>query len=108
MVDLEFNLQYMSNAGIKGLNIKDITPYYGKPYPFDFYPESFRNIMTEILKKVKETGDIIAQEAAVVDKDGNELWFHSTLVPVNDDEGRIEYIIVVSVETTKRNIQKRP
>jgi signal transduction histidine kinase len=30
------------------------------------------------------------------------LWFHSTLVPVNDSEGRIEYIIVVSMNTTDR------
>ncbi len=102
MVDLDFNLQYMSRAGIEGLKIDDITQFYGKPYPFDFYPESFRNHMTKSLEKVKETGEIIKQEASVVDTDGNELWFHSTLVPVNDDEGRIEYIIVVSMDTTER------
>ena len=59
MVDLDFNLQYMSTAGIKDLGIDDITKFYGKPYPFDFYPESFRNIMTKNLKKVKETGQVI-------------------------------------------------
>ncbi|MCP5007149.1 MAG: hypothetical protein GY941_24885 [Planctomycetes bacterium] len=36
------------------------------------------------------------------DTDGNELWFHSTLVPVNDDEGRIDYIIIVSNDITER------
>ena len=102
IVDLDFNLQYMSAAGTKGLNIDDITQYYGKPYPFHFYPESFRNLMTNNLKKVKETGEIITQEGSVNDIDGNELWFHSTLVPVNDDEGRIEYIIVTSIEITDR------
>jgi PAS domain S-box-containing protein len=102
IVDLDFNLQYMSTAGIEGLKIDDITQFYGTRYPFDFYPESFRNRMTGSLAKVKETGEIITQEASVVDIEGNELWFHSTLVPVNDDEGRIEYIIVVSVDTTKR------
>ncbi len=30
------------------------------------------------------------------------MWFHSTLVPVNDDDGQIDYIIVVSIETTER------
>ena len=102
IVDLDFNLQYMSEAGIKGLDIEDITPFYGKPYPFDFYPKSFRNTMTRNLERVRETGKIIAQEAAVVDTKGDELWFHSTLVPVNDDEGRIDYIIIVSIDTTKR------
>ena len=77
MVDLDLNLQYMSRAGVEGLHIDDITPYYGKPYPFDFYPQSFRDQMTGNLEKVKETGEIATQEAAVVDVDGNEVWFHS-------------------------------
>ena len=102
IVDLDFNLQYMSAAGIEGLKIDDITQFYGKPYPFDFFPESFRNVMTNSLKKVKETGEIITQEASAADIEGNELWFHSTLVPVNDDEGRIDYIIVVSIDITER------
>ena len=41
IVDLELNLQFMSNAGVQGLGISDITDYYGSPYPFDFYPDSF-------------------------------------------------------------------
>ncbi len=70
--------------------------------PFDFYPESFKKPMTCNLEKVKSTGEVITQEASVVDIDGKELWFHSTLVPVKDDEGRIEYIMVVSLDTTER------
>jgi len=102
MVDLDFNLQYMSSAGVKGLNIDDISQFYGKPYPFDFYPVSFKNLMTMNLEKVKKTGEIIEQEGSVVDINENELWFHSTLVPVNDDEGLIDYIIVVSADITER------
>lgn len=107
IVDLDFNLQFMSAAGIRGLKIDDVTKLYGKPYPFDFYPESFRNVMTSNLEKVKETGEIITQEASVFDIDGSELWFHSTLVPVNDDEGRIDYIIVVSIDTTERQLAEQ-
>jgi len=33
-----FNLQYMSRAGIEALNIKDIDSFYGKTFPLDFYP----------------------------------------------------------------------
>ncbi len=102
IVDLDFNLQYMSRAGIEGLGIDDITEFYGKPYPFDFYLDSFKIPMTENLQRVKETGEIITQEASVVDTEGNELWFHSTIVPVNDDQGQIDYIIVVSNEITER------
>jgi len=102
IVDLDFNLQYMSSAGIQGLGIEDITQYYGKPYPLDFYPESFRNAMTKNLEKVRETGEIITQEKDVVDLEGNKVWFHSTIVPVNDEKGLIEYFMVVSVDTTDR------
>jgi PAS domain S-box-containing protein len=102
ILDLDFNLQYMSQAGIVGLHIEDITEFYGKPYPFHFYPELFRNTMTKNLEKARETGGIIEQEAPVVDLEGKELWFHSTIVPVNDDEGRIEYIMVVSADITER------
>jgi len=102
MVDLDFNLQYMSAAGISGLGVDDITEFYGKPYPFSFYPESFRKLMTKNLEKVRDTSETIEQEGSVVDMNGNELWFHSTLVPVNDDKGQIDYIIIVSNDTTKR------
>ena len=102
ILDLDFNLQYMSASGIRDLQIDDITQHYGKPYPFYFYPESFKNQMTGNLRKAKNTGQIIEQEASVVDINGNELWYHSTIVPVRDDKDQVEYIIVVSIETTKR------
>jgi PAS domain S-box-containing protein len=102
IVDLDLNLQYMSRAGIDALKIDDVSELYGKPYPFYFYPESFRNAMSKNLQKAKETGEVITQEAPVVDVEGGELWFHSTIVPVKNDEGRIEYIIVVSTDTTER------
>ncbi len=102
ILDLDFNLQYMSAAGIKALKIDDVTKLYGKPYPFDFFPGSTKNSMINDLEKVKETGVIITAEAPVADIDGNELWFQATLVPVRDDEGRIDFIIVVSVDINDR------
>ncbi len=102
IVDLDFNLQFMSTAGIEDLKIDDITPYYGKPYPFHFYPESFKTKMTGNMKKAIETGQVITQEAPVVDINGNEIWFHSTIVPAKDDNGQIEYLIIVSLDTTER------
>lgn len=104
MLDLDFNLQYMSSAGIKSLQIDDVTTLYGNPYPFHFYPESFRSRMVQNLEKAVATKEIVTQEASVVDVEGNELWFHSTIVPVEDAEGRIEYIIVVSIDTTDRKL----
>ena len=102
VVDLDFNLRYMSAAGIKALKVEDVTKLYGKPYPFDFFPEAFKNSMTKNLEKVKETCEIITEEAPIADIEGNELWFQATLVPVKDIEGRIDFIIIVSVVINKR------
>ena len=36
IVDLDFNLQFMSASGIRDLKIDNINEFYGKPYPFHF------------------------------------------------------------------------
>ena len=102
IVDPDFNLQYMSTVGIRGLQIDDITQHYGKPYPFYFFPESFRIQTTNNMRKAKEEGIVIEQEASVVDMAGNEVWYHATIVPVNDEEGRFKYFLIVSIDTTER------
>ena len=107
IVDLNFNLQFMSSTGVKGLKIDNITPYYGKPYPFHFYPESFKTKMTGNMIKAKETGEVITQEAPVVDINGNEVWYHSTIVPVKNDSGKTEYLIIVSLDTTERKLAEK-
>jgi len=107
IVDLDFNLQFMSSAGVEALAMDEVTEYYGKPYPFDFYPQSFCDEMSKNLRKARETGDVIEQEAAVVNTDGSEVWFHSTISPVCKVGDRIDYLMVVSIDTTAQNIARR-
>jgi len=100
IVDTEFNLLYMSQAGVIDLNIEDITPYYGSRYPMDFYPDAFISAMTEQMTAVIETGEVRQLEAYVNDIEGSRLYFHSTLVPLRNDEGDIEYLSIASVNIT--------
>ena len=102
ILDIDFNLQYMSQTGIRELQIEDINEFYGKPYPFHFYPDSFKIPMNENLRKAKETGKTITQEAFVNDIKGNKLWYHSTIVPVYNTDNKLDYMMVVSSEITKR------
>ena len=104
IVDTDFNLQFMSEAGWKALKIDNVEDYYGKPFLFDFYPESFMVPMNRNREKVRKTGDVIEQETYVVDTEGNKLWFHSTLVPINNDDGTLDYIMVVSIEITEGKV----
>jgi len=102
VIDLDFNLQYMSSSGVNALHIDDITVYYGKPYPLEFYPKSFRDEMTNSLIKARDSGEVVRQEASVKDIDGNEVWFHSTIVPIREDGEQIDYFMVVSIDTTEQ------
>lgn len=102
ILDLYFNLQYMSSSGIREFKIDDITEFYGKPYPLSFYPDSFRIPMIKNLKRAKETGETRTQDAPTQDIEGNTLWYHSTIVPVYNDQRQLDYIMLVSLETTAR------
>ncbi|MDR4518690.1 MAG: ATP-binding protein [Nitrosomonas sp.] len=100
IVDLNFNLQYMSASGAKDLRIDDVTAYYGKPYPLSFFPDSFKTTMTANLMKVKDLGEVATQESFVYDRRGEKLWCHSTLVPIKAENGQLESIQIVSVNIT--------
>ena len=115
ILDHNFHLQYMSSAGISYLQIGDITQFYGKKFPLICYPEPTKTDIANNLEKIRETGEIITLETPVNDESGNTLWFQSTFVPVADEDGRCDYIIVVSVDMTDRkraeetqaNLEKR-
>lgn len=102
IVDLDYNLQYMSAAGINALDISDVTELYGKPFPLEFYPELSKKRMVENLDKAKKTGEVITFETDLITSDGRKIWYHSTLVPVMDQKGQLDYIMVVSADTTDR------
>jgi signal transduction histidine kinase/ActR/RegA family two-component response regulator len=105
-VDLDFNLQYMSANGFKMLKLDQNAEVYGKPYPFEFFPEAFRKEMTKHLKRVKKTGEILTMEAQTNDIEGNDVWLNSSLIPVFDENGKIDYITVVSANTTQRKLDE--
>lgn len=106
IVDLDFNLQYMSSSGVREFKVDDIIEFYDKPYPLHLYTDSFKIPMTKNLKRVKETGETITQEVQILDIKCNTLWYHSTIFPVYDNRGQFDYTLVVSLETTERKQAK--
>ncbi|MBA6377601.1 MULTISPECIES: helix-turn-helix domain-containing protein [unclassified Colwellia] len=103
ILDTDFNLKYMSPAGIKSLGINDINNFYGQAYPFDFYPQLFCDDMTESLNRAVTTNKIVKQEASIVDLKGNELRFHSTIIPVESESGQNQTLLVISIEVPVTN-----
>ena len=102
VIDPSFNLQYMSRAGIEALQIKDIDSLYGKTFPLNFYPGEFRKTMCEKLQESKSTGEARIHEGMLLTPDKKKLWFESTISPIYDENGVLDYFMVVSVAINER------
>ncbi len=102
IIDADFNLQFMSCAGIDALQIDDVNDYYGKPYPFSFFPEPSKIAMIENMEKVKANGETIVAEAPICDIFGNGVWYQAIISRVDHDDGTMDYLMVVSSEITQR------
>jgi len=103
IIDLDFNLQYLNNTGIRELKIDNVNEFLEKPYPFYFFPESFRIEMINKLIKTKESGEKTILEAPVLDTEGNEIRYYSTLVPIFDNQRNLDCIMIMSINTTERH-----
>ena len=101
IIDIDFNLQYMSRAGIEKLKIDDISSYYNSQYPLSFYSKSFKVPMEKGLIEAKKFKKTTTQEAPIIDCDGNELWFQSTIIPVNNPQGELDHFLIVSLDITE-------
>lgn len=101
IIDLDSRLLYMSAAGVEQLKIDDIESLYGNVYPPEIYPEELRAPLIEHLERAK-AGECCSVECPVTDTEGSKVWYHTTFVPVRDDEGRMLYIIASSVDITER------
>lgn len=102
IVDVDFNLKYMSKAGVEKLKIDNISSCYGKPYPLSFYSDSFKIPMKECMNTVLKTKESITHEASILDKNGNELWFESTIIPIKGNKDEIDYFLIVSQDISDR------
>jgi len=101
IVDPDFKLRYMNKNGFCMLKLDPSTEVYGKPYPFDFFPESHKEILLNSLQKVLETGEEVSFEDLSCDVEGNKVWLNHNLIPVFNDD-TISFITVVSANVTKR------
>ncbi len=101
IIDLDSRLLYMSHAGQQQLKIDNIEPFYGSIYPPEIFPEAMRAPLIEHLEKAK-AGEISSVECPVLDTAGQEHWFHTTFLPVRDDDGKIHHVIGTSSEITER------
>jgi PAS domain S-box-containing protein len=101
-LDLDFNLQFMSSAGIKELKVEDVNELYGRPYPFYFFPDSSKEIMLSKLEKVKKTKKGFVFDGQISDTKGNLLWYNHSIVPVLKEDSNLDYILVISNDITER------
>lgn len=101
IIDLDSRLVYMSQAGIEMLKIPDIQAHYGTIYTPEFYDESMREPLTQHLERAK-AGETSSVECPLLSSEGDEVWLHTTFVPVRNDDAKVEYVIATSVDITER------
>lgn len=100
IISLDSVLEFMSTSGLKSLGAEP-GAVIGQHYPPDSYPESTKKRLTEHLERAKK-GEVTELEATSRDTEGNDIWFHTTFIPVRNEEGETEYVIGVSIDTTER------
>lgn len=102
IVDLDLNLQYMNPSGFEMLQFEHSDNYYGKPYPFDFFPEAGRHQLEEALKTVMRTQQRTDLEGLFCDSKGNEAWLSHLIVPIKDEKGSLISLAVVTSDISER------
>ena len=100
IVDQDLNLQYMNGNGFRMLKLDEDADIYGKPYPFPFFPEAFRSEMSDKLNEVLATGNQLTVDELACDVDGTDVYLHTSLIPILNDNGELDYITVVSADIT--------
>ncbi len=101
-LDLDFNLQFISMAGIEQLKIEDVNEFYNAPYPFYFFPETFKKQMSYALKEVTQTGKTKLIDGILTDTEGNKMWYNHILVPIKNSENQLDCIFVLSTDISGR------
>ncbi len=101
IIDTDFNLQFMSDAGFDMLGLEKNNELYGQPYPFSFFPNDFKSLMAENLLCSRNSKVTKTIQGYTCDAMGDTVFLNSTIVPVLDDDNRVEYLIVFSIDGTK-------
>ena len=101
IIDMDSRLVYMSHAGGEMLKIPDVGAHYGTIYPPEFYEAEIRAPLTDYLDRAK-AGETSSVECPLLISEGDEVWLHTTFVPVLNDNGVVEYVIATSVDITER------
>lgn len=100
IIDLDSNLQFMNVMGFRMLKLEVTDEVFGKPYPFDFFPEAHRQNLIDCLRQVKETGERVVLEGKACDSEGNAVWLYHNFIPVAGEDGELDFITVVSSDIT--------
>ncbi|MBI1924931.1 PAS domain S-box protein [Candidatus Poribacteria bacterium] len=99
IIDLDFRLQHMSEAGMRLLKFSRPEDYYGQFYP-DFFAQEYRNGVIGALTQAKQ-GNIGQFFTPVFDTGGGEHWFDLIFTPIRDKNGNVLYIQGVSRDVTQ-------
>ncbi len=105
IVDLEGRLRFMSEGGKKLMGITDIEPYLGMPY-HELWEDADRQAVRDALEKARQGGHGTF-EAHLATFDGTPKWWGVVTSPIWGADGKVDRMLVVSRDITKRKKSER-
>ncbi|NRA37823.1 MAG: response regulator [Planctomycetes bacterium] len=101
IIDPQRNLKYMSDAGVNGLKIQNIDEFYDAYYPPRNFPQKILDLYDEYFPRCLQ-GEICSFECPIPDTEGHEEWYITTLTPVYNKAGAVDYVFAASACISER------
>ncbi|MEN8188499.1 MAG: sensor domain-containing diguanylate cyclase [Thermodesulfobacteriota bacterium] len=95
---------YVNRQFAAGLNIKKPEDIIGKKI-WDFFPKEEADKRFAVVKEVFDSGKAHSLEVCVSNSDG-EHYYLTTVKPIMDDLGRVDYVICISKNITQRKLME--
>ncbi|PWE00472.1 methyl-accepting chemotaxis protein [Marinilabilia rubra] len=100
IMDTEGNIEWLNDG---------FTRMYGYTYEefiatrgSNIRQTSFSGIIDERLRRCKTSGEPVFYDAPNTTRDGREIWTHTTLTPIFNDEGEVIYLATIDTDIHRR------
>jgi PAS domain S-box-containing protein len=103
--DLEGRLEYMSPAGIRALEVDDVTALLGRRWVDFWNPED--RLRAEAAFITARSGGVGSFVGECATWRGNRKWWDVRIAPALDAEGRVERLIAVSRDITELRVAQQ-
>ncbi len=105
LIDLDGSLAFMNHNGLCAMEIDDFAMVEGQPWPV-LWPEEGRGMLRDAVTSAAR-GNATGFEAYCPTAKGTPRWWHVSVAPVRDADGRVARILASSRDITDRVMREQ-